>query len=129
MKTSEIKNIVLVYNDSDYVRVWHWIANVLLFTVKNKNLCDENMLVNSDDIIRFVKSLIPTALEFAQYRTDEYKLGCNTSDIDYIANRLMKYTEQFDTHTNYGICFNTGSDIVPNQGAMVIDLVTSKILI
>jgi hypothetical protein len=62
MRKEEIKNILIIHSDNDFVRVWNCIVNVTLFTLKNKNICDEEMLEDSEDIEKFVRSLLPTAI-------------------------------------------------------------------
>jgi hypothetical protein len=62
MRKEEIKNILIIHSDNDFVRVWNWIGKVTLFTLKNKNICDEEMLEDSEDIEKFVRSLLPTAI-------------------------------------------------------------------
>ena len=82
MKTSEIKNIMIIFSDNDFVRVWDWIGKNVLFTIKNKNICDEYMLEDSETIENFVHSLLPTAIEFTQYKVGKFEDYCRYKDID-----------------------------------------------
>lgn len=73
MKSEEIKNIMIVYSDNDFIRVWDWIGKVLLETILCKNACFEKMLEDSETIEDFVFSLLPVAIEFAQYKVGRYE--------------------------------------------------------
>jgi hypothetical protein len=68
MEKKDIKKIMIVFRDNDFVRVWDWIGKVTLMTLIEKNCCDEEMLGNTRDIESFVHSLLPAAIEFTQYR-------------------------------------------------------------
>ena len=81
MKTSEIKNIMIIFSDNDFVRVFDWIGKITLSTIKNKNICDEYMLEESEDIEKFIYSLLPTAIEFTQYKVGKYERYCRYNDI------------------------------------------------
>jgi len=73
MKRDKIKRIMVGHNDNDCVRVWHWIGSVTLTTIKNDtNICGCKVLEDSDDIEKFIHSLLPTAIEFIQAREDKY---------------------------------------------------------
>ena len=73
MKKEEIKNIMIIFSDNYLVRVWDWIGNITLYTLKNKNICNEELLEDSEHIEKFIKSLLPTAIEFTQYRVEKNK--------------------------------------------------------
>ena len=66
MKKEDIKRIMIVHNDNDFVRTFDWIGKVLLETLINKNICAEEMLEDSEDIEKFVYDLLPVAIEFAE---------------------------------------------------------------
>ena len=82
MRKEQIKNIMVVHSDNDFIRVWEWIGEVTLSTMLNVNTCSEEMLEESDDIENFIVSLLPTAIEFCQYRTSKYEDFCRYRDID-----------------------------------------------
>jgi hypothetical protein len=73
MRKPEIKKIMVVHNDTDFDCVWEWIGKITLLTIKTKNFCDEEMLEDSENIEKFIHSLLPTAIEFTQYRTSKYE--------------------------------------------------------
>jgi len=85
MRKDEIKKIMVVHNDNDFVRVWDWVGKITLLTLKTKNVCYEEMLEESEDIEKFIHSLLPTAIEFAQYKTAKYE--------DYSRYRLIEESE------------------------------------
>ena len=90
MKREEIKKIMIVYNDNDFIRVFDWIGKVVLMTIKNKtNICGEEILKESDNIEKFVKSLLPSAITFLQYREDRYDNYCRY--VKYFENIKFKY--------------------------------------
>ena len=73
MKREEIKKIMIVHGDNDFLRVWDWIGNVTLSTiVKDINICGGKILEDTDDIEDFIYSLLPTAIEFIQKKEDKY---------------------------------------------------------
>lgn len=83
MKTTEIKKICVVHNDSDFIRAWDWIGEITLKTIKDEeNICGGKVLEDSEDIENFIKSLLPTAIEFINYREDKYSQYNRYRDID-----------------------------------------------
>lgn len=82
MRKEEIKKLMIVYSDNDFVRVWDWIGKILLETITSKNICFEEMLEDSGDIEKFVFSILPTAIEFTQYRAAKYEDHVRYRDID-----------------------------------------------
>lgn len=81
MKKDEIKRIMIIHNDNDFVRVWDWIGKVSLMTILNDNICGCRVLEDSEDIEKFIHSLLPTAIEFLQYKEDKYAKYCRYRDI------------------------------------------------
>lgn len=81
MKKTEIKNIMIIFADNDFVSVFDWIGKVALNTITNNNICDRAVLEDATDIENFIKSLLPTAIEFLQYRTDKYAKFCRYENI------------------------------------------------
>jgi hypothetical protein len=73
MRKEEIKRIMIVHSDNDFVRVWDWIGKITLLTLKQKNFCFEEMLEESEDIEKFIHSILPSAIEFVQYRSAKYE--------------------------------------------------------
>ncbi len=81
MRKEEIKNIMVVFNDNDFVHVFDWIGKVSLMTIQNNNICGCMVLEESNDIENFIKSLIPIGIEFLQYREDKYADYCGYDDV------------------------------------------------
>jgi hypothetical protein len=93
MRKEEIKKIMIVHNDNDFIRIWDWIGKITLLTLKTKNLCFEEMLEESEDIEKFVHSLLPTAIEFTQYRVAKYEDCSRYRDIE--ESELNRLTSEF----------------------------------
>ena len=93
MRKEEIKKIMIVHNDNDFIRIWDWIGKITLLTLKTKNLCFEEMLEESEDIEKFVHSLLPTAIEFTQYRVAKYEDYSRYRDIE--ESELNRLTSEF----------------------------------
>ena len=69
MKREDIKRIMVGHYDNDFITAWDWIGQVTLTTIKNDtNCCGMSVLETSEDIEKFICSLIPTAIEFIMYR-------------------------------------------------------------
>ena len=107
MRKKEIKTIMIVHNDNDFVRVWDWIGKILLETITNTNVCNEEMLEDSETIEDFVFSLLPVAIEFIQYKACRYEDYVRYKDISKEeVNRLseyfknVKFVYNFDKKTN-----------------------------
>ncbi len=84
---------MVVHNDNDFVRVWDWVGKISLLTLKTKNNCYEEMLEESEDIEKFIHSLLPTAIEFVQYKAAKYEEYSRYRDID--ENELKILTSEF----------------------------------
>jgi len=75
MRKEEIKRIMIIHNDNDFVRVWDWIGKVALMTITNDNICGCKVLEDSEDFEKFIHSdddiliLIKAALIHAQFET------------------------------------------------------------
>jgi hypothetical protein len=93
MRKEEIKKIMIVHNDNDFIRIWDWIGKITLLTLKTKNLCFEEMLEESEDIEKFVHSLLPTTIEFTQYRVAKYEDYSRYRDIE--ESELNRLTSEF----------------------------------
>ena len=93
MRKEEIKKIMIVHSDNDFVCAWDWIGKVTLLTLKEKNYCFEDMLEESEDIEKFIHSILPTAIEFAQYRTEKYEDYSRYRDIE--ESELNRLTSEF----------------------------------
>jgi hypothetical protein len=92
MRKEEIKRIMVVHNDNDFVRVWDWIGKVALMTIPNDNICGCRVLEESEDIEKFIHSLLPTAIEFLQCKEDKYADYCRYEDVSKEeVDRLSKY--------------------------------------
>lgn len=121
MKKEEIKNIMVLYNDNDFVKVWDWIGKVSLMTILNDNFCGGKVLEESDDIERFILSLLPTAIEFLQYREDRYADFCRYENISETeVDRLSKYLSNIKFKYNFD---ETDEDyIFGGSEILIIDL-------
>ncbi len=103
MRKEDIKKIMVVHNDNDFVRVWDWIGKVTLNTIINDNICGCKVLEDSEDIEKFIHSLLPTAIEFLQYKENKYTEFCRYKEIskdkiDYLVNYFkdIKFKYNFD---------------------------------
>ncbi len=102
MRKAEIKNIMVVFADNDFVCVFDWIGKVALNTITNNNICDCAVLEESTDIENFIKSLLPTAIEFLQYRTDKYAKFCRYTNISNTElDDLVKYFNNIEFIYNF----------------------------
>lgn len=94
MRKTEIKNIMIVHSDNDFIRVWDWIGKVMLLTLVNDNVCACKVLEDSEDIEKFARSLLPTAIEFLQYKEDKYAKFCRYKNIS--DKELARLTDYFN---------------------------------
>ena len=125
MKTSEINTIMIVHNDNDFVRVWDWIGKVLLFTIKNQNLCGEDLLEESEDIEKFIQSILPTAIEFAQYRAGKYESYCRYENIDI--DTLKSLSNSFSTvRFKYNFDVSDQDWVFGGSETLIIDITNNK---
>jgi hypothetical protein len=129
MKKENIKNIMVVFCDNDFVRVFDWIGKVTLNTITSNNICDCAVLEESTDIENFIKSLLPTAIEFIQYRQDKYAEFCRYKDItkDEITNLVnyfndIEFVYNFSEDPIYGHSYY----IEGESEILIIDLVNHK---
>jgi len=120
----DIKNIMIVFNDNDFIRAFDWVGKITLYTLKKKkNICNGKILQDTEDIESFVYSLLPTAIEFIQYREDKSTTRyneINKSQLDYLCKYFnnVKFKYNFDeTDVDW---INGGSEI------LVIDLIKNK---
>lgn len=125
MKKEEIQKIMIVFNDNDFIRVWDWVGKVSLMTILNNNICGGMVLEESEDIEKFILSLLPTGIEFLQYKEDKYADYCRYRDIskeevDRLSNYFnnVKFVYNFD-ETNDDFVFG-GSE------TLIIDLVKKE---
>lgn len=113
MDKKDIKRIMIVHNDNDFIRAWDWVGKVTLSMLVETNYCGESQLNNSIDIENFIKSLIPTAIEFASYRVEDsnYLDGgfkryrdISIEEVNYLVPHLSKakfYYNFEDSHPDY----------------------------
>jgi hypothetical protein len=103
MRKQEIKKIMVVHNDNDFIRVWHWIGSVTLTTIKNDtNICGCKVLEDSEDIEKFIHSLLPTAIEFIQAREHKYADFVRYKNIEEVElNRLVSYFKNIQFKYNF----------------------------
>tara|TARA_B110001454_G_C12406975_1_gene303428 strand:+ start:58 stop:498 length:441 start_codon:yes stop_codon:yes gene_type:complete len=127
IETSDIKNIMIRFGDNDFRCVWAWIGKVLYDTMTTTNENCHSMLEDSHMIEDFVHSLIPTAIEFTQYRTQKYDSnGFRYREIT--REELARLTEYFST-TKFIYNFDKETDDNWKYGdsdALIIDLVTGE---
>ena len=94
MRKEEIKRIMIVYSDNDFVRVWDWIGKVTLTAIiEDTNICGSKVLEDSDDIEKFIHTLLPTAIEFIQAREDKYTDFLRYENID--KEEVIRLTDYF----------------------------------
>lgn len=93
MKKSEIKTIHILFGDNDFIRAFDWIGRITLYTLIRNNICGEQMLEDSETIEKFVKSLIPTALQFVQYNCGKYDDEEVEESIDYFKSIKFYYND------------------------------------
>jgi len=122
MKKDDIKTIMIVHNDNDFVRVWNWIGKILLSTLIDKNICNEEMLEDSEDIEKFVLSLLPIAIEFAQYKVGKYEKynryrDISDDELNYLVSEFKKVKFKYNFDKNDSDFKFGGSE------TLIIDLV------
>jgi hypothetical protein len=122
MKRDEIKNMMIVHNDNDFIRVWDWIGNVTLNTIiKDINICGCKVLEDSDDIEKFIHSLLPTAIEFIQAREDKYADYVRYEDID--KEEVIRLSDYFkDVKFKYNFSETDNDWIFGGSETLIIDL-------
>jgi hypothetical protein len=121
MKKEDIKNIMVVFNDNDFVRVWDWIGKITLLTLKQKNICFEEMLEESEDIEKFIHSILPSAIEFAQYRSAKYEDYSRYRNVE--ENELKELVHHFK-NVRFKYNFDESDDdwIFGGSETLIIDL-------
>ena len=121
MKKIDIKNIMIVHNDNDFIRVWDWIGKVALMTITNKNICGCEVLEDSEDIEKFIHSLLPTAIEFIQYKENKYTKYPRYENIDKSeVDRLVEYFSKIIFVYNFD---ETNEDFIfGGSETLIIDL-------
>ena len=121
MRKEEIKKIMIVHNDNDFVRVWDWIGKVALMSITNDNICGGKILEESDDIEKFIHSLLPTAIEFIQAREDKYADFCRYEDIS--KDEVARLTEYFKyIRFKYNFDESDGDWVFGGSETLIIDL-------
>lgn len=126
MKREDIKNIMIIHSDNDFNRTWDWIGKVVLMTITNDvNICDDKVLEDSDDIEKFVYSLLPSGIEFLQYRTDKYADYCRYKDVSKEEiNKLIEYFSQIKF--KYNFTENDCDWISGGSETLIIDIENNK---
>lgn len=122
MRKEEIKRIMIVYSDNDFVRVWDWIGKVTLTTIiEDTNICGSKVLEDSDDIEKFIHSLLPTAIEFIQAREDKYTDFLRYENID--KEEVIRLTDYFkDIKFKYNFSETDDDWIFGGSETLIIDL-------
>jgi hypothetical protein len=102
MLKKDIKNIMVCHYDNDFVRVFDWIGKVTLTTLLETNICGEEMLETSDDIEAFIHSLLPTAIEFTQYKCGRNRQTLEEDTLTYLSSyfKKMRFKYNFDYETD-----------------------------
>jgi hypothetical protein len=99
MKTSDIKRIMIVHNDNDFIRVWEWIGKTVIDALAEGNYCGESVLSNSEDIEKFIALLIPIGIEFFQYRVGvegkRYR-EINESELTHLNEHLSRFRIKYN---------------------------------
>lgn len=122
MKREDIKRIMIVYHDNDFIRVWDWIGNVTLNTIiKDTNICGGKILEDSDDIEKFIHSLLPTAIEFIQSKEDKYADFVRYENIN--KEEVIRLTNSFkDVKFKYNFLETEDAWIFGGSEILIIDL-------
>ena len=122
MRKQEIKKIMVVFGDNDFIRVWDWIGSVTLTTIKNDtNICGSKILEDTEDIEKFIYSLLPTAIEFIQAREDKYGNNKMYNDID--KEEVLRLAEYFkNVEFNYNFDEKEYDWILGGSETLIIDL-------
>lgn len=89
---------MICHYDNDFVRVFDWIGKVTLMSLLELNICGEEMLETSDDIEAFIHSLLPTAIEFAQYKCGRNRQTLEEDKLIYLSSyfKKMRFKYNFD---------------------------------
>ena len=126
MKKKDIKNILIVHSDNDFIRVWDWIGKITLMTITNTNICGCEVLEDTEDIEKFIHSLLPTAIEFIQYKENKYTKPNRYQNID--RNEVDRLTEYFDK-IKFVYNFNETNEYYLSGGSetLIIDLQKKEI--
>ena len=121
MRKEEIKRIMIVHNDNDFVRVWDWIGKVSLMSINNDNICGGKILEDSDDIEKFIHSLLPTAIEFIQAREDKYADYCRYESIS--KDEVVRLAECFkNVRFKYNFDYTDNDWAFGGSDTLIIDL-------
>lgn len=102
MLKKDIKNIMVCHYDNDFVRVFDWIGKITLTTLLETNICGEEMLETSEDIEAFIHSLLPTAIEFTQYKCGYNRQTLEEDTLTYLSSyfKRMRFKYNFDYETD-----------------------------
>lgn len=113
---------MVVFGDNDFIRVWDWIGSVTLTTIKNDtNVCGSKILEDTEDIEKFIYSLLPTAIEFIQAREDKYGNNKMYNDID--KEEVLRLVEYFkNVQFNYNFDEKEYDWILGGSETLIIDL-------
>jgi len=122
MKKSDIKRIMICFGDNDFIRVWDWIGVITLHTLNTPNICSDNLLDDTEDVENFILSLIPTGIEFIQYRTGTGRRYRDINEIEL--DRLVQYLKGVRFKYN----FDDSDDDFDYGGSesLIIDLENNK---
>ena len=117
VKREEIKTIKINFYDTDFIRVFDWIGKICLFTIlEDTNVCWGKLLEDTVDIEDFVHSLLPTAIEFIQYKEDKYSEFVRYEEIS--KDELVRLVKEF---TPLEFVYNDIDDS-SNGESVVIDI-------
>lgn len=102
MLKKDINNIMVCHYDNDFVRVFDWIGKITLTTLLETNICEEEMLETSEDIESFIHSLLPTAIEFTQYKCGRNRQILEEDTLTYLSSyfKRMRFKYNFDYETD-----------------------------
>ena len=125
-----IKTIMVTFHDNDFITTFDWIGKVVLMTINtNVNLLGDKVLLNSNDIENFIKSLIPSSIEFIQYRTER----CGDSDgffqYRHISeDEVIRLSKSFDDISfKYNFDEYTDNDFLyAGSESLIIDIENNK---
>ncbi len=122
IKREDIKRIMIRHSDNDFISVWDWIGKVFLMTINKDSNLFWPILEEQVDIENFIKSLIPTGIEFVMYRTDKYNSKYSRyRNIDSAElQRLVEHVSRVEFKYNFD--YTDGDWIYGGHETLIIDI-------
>lgn len=83
MNRKDIKTILISHSDTSCNIMWDWIGRVVIETITNEWSPHSHPLLSSEDIEKFIKDLIPIAIEFIWIKSGNIRKDIeNSVEID-----------------------------------------------